>query len=170
MAQYKMKKDTDSIKILSKNEDIGISEDILISIDNKEDIEKIDTALKEGLSVRIKDNEIIIGDTDYFHGVPLDNAEKVKEMAELHRYINSRIQPHDIVDFITYMEIAFELADNGYFITDQNKEEKYLEILETGDEHLIDLLEDFLNMKDKINKIKFIKAEFDKKVESILEN
>lgn len=43
-----------------------------------------------------------------------------------------------------------DLANAGYFITNDNREEKYLEILETGDEKLIAKLEDYLNYKDEI--------------------
>jgi hypothetical protein len=55
-----------------------------------------------------------------------------------------------------------ELADKGYFITDSNRESKYLSILETGDEKLIALLEDYLNYKDEVARVASLHKIFEK--------
>lgn len=44
------------------------------------------------------------------------------------------------------------LCSKGYFICDENREDKYIEIIETGDEDLISLLEEFLESKDKMER------------------
>lgn len=44
------------------------------------------------------------------------------------------------------------LASKGYFITDENREEKYIEIIETGDMDLIEQLESFLESKDALER------------------
>jgi chromatin segregation and condensation protein Rec8/ScpA/Scc1 (kleisin family) len=53
-----------------------------------------------------------------------------------------------------------DLANAGYFITNENREEKYLEILETGDEKLISKLEDYLNYKDEIETVAHLERRF----------
>lgn len=53
-----------------------------------------------------------------------------------------------------------DLASAGYFITNDNREEKYLEILETGDEKLISKLEDYLNYKDEIEAVAQLERKF----------
>lgn len=55
-----------------------------------------------------------------------------------------------------------ELCDKGYFITDSNRESKYLSILETGDEKLISLLEDYLNYKDEVARVASLHKIFEK--------
>ena len=45
------------------------------------------------------------------------------------------------------------LASKGYFITDENREEKYLEIINTGDETLIAALEEYLDAYDNISPV-----------------
>jgi len=45
------------------------------------------------------------------------------------------------------------LASKGYFITDENREEKYLEIINTGDADLIESLEEYLDSYDNISPI-----------------
>lgn len=59
-----------------------------------------------------------------------------------------------------FMILNNDLANAGYFITDSNREEKYLEILETGDEKLIQKLEDYLNYKDEISAVASLERRF----------
>jgi hypothetical protein len=61
-----------------------------------------------------------------------------------------------------FMVLNNDLASSGFFITNDNREEKYLEILETGDEKLIAKLEDYLNYKDEIENVSFIERMFSK--------
>lgn len=59
------------------------------------------------------------------------------------------------VNQLTYYKFTIlnnELADKGFFITDQNREEKYIEILEKEDESLIDKLEQYLLCRDEISR------------------
>ena len=53
-----------------------------------------------------------------------------------------------------------DLASQGYFITDKNREETYLKILETGDERLVQLLEDYLNYRDEIEHVASLERKF----------
>jgi hypothetical protein len=59
-----------------------------------------------------------------------------------------------------FMVLNNDLANAGYFITNENREEKYLAILEKGDEKLIAKLEDYLNYKDEIENVAFIERQF----------
>ena len=59
-----------------------------------------------------------------------------------------------------FMILNNDLSSAGYFITDSNREEKYLEILETGDEKLIQKLEDYLNYKDEIGTVANLERRF----------
>ena len=62
-------------------------------------------------------------------------------------------------DFIC---INNELINEGYFITSKNREDKYIEILETEDEEFIDKLETYLNAKDSIERASFLQNEYTK--------
>lgn len=53
-----------------------------------------------------------------------------------------------------------DLTTRGYFITDANREEQYLAILETGDEELIDILEQYLNYRDEIDRVAQLERRF----------
>lgn len=53
-----------------------------------------------------------------------------------------------------------DLTTRGYFITDANREEQYLAILETGDEKLVDILEQYLNYRDEIDRVAQLERRF----------
>jgi hypothetical protein len=59
-----------------------------------------------------------------------------------------------------FMILNNDLINAGYAITNTNREEKYLEILETGDESMIAKLEDYLNYKDEIEAIANLERRF----------
>ena len=61
-----------------------------------------------------------------------------------------------------FMILNNDLINAGYVITNENREEKYLQILETGDEKLISKLEDYLNYKDEIEKVSQLERKFSK--------
>ena len=61
-----------------------------------------------------------------------------------------------------FMMLNNDLANAGYFITNDNREEKYLSILETGQEDLIAKLEDYLNYKDEIENVAHLERKFSK--------
>jgi hypothetical protein len=74
-----------------------------------------------------------------------------------------------LIDMIFYIDATMELFNAGYIITDKNREEKYIEIIETGDESLIELLEEYLNTKDEIQKIKWYKTQYNKNLKKLKE-
>jgi len=59
-----------------------------------------------------------------------------------------------------YININNILCDKGYFIHDDNREEVYLKILETGDETLIDKLELYLNARDVVSRSSFLEDKY----------
>ena len=53
-------------------------------------------------------------------------------------------------DFFEFSILNNKLIDAGYVITDENREEKYLEIINAGDQTIIDILEVYLEVRDSI--------------------
>jgi len=81
-----------------------------------------------------------------------EGSNKEKAAKELNEYFIARMDPFANVDLAIYMHSLLALADKGYVISDNDKEEKYLEILETEDESLIEMLEEYLICKDNISR------------------
>lgn len=67
-----------------------------------------------------------------------------------------------LMDLVKFMILSNEFMSKGIFITDDNREESYIKIIEMGDESLIEKLENYLNMKDSINLIQKKQEEFKK--------
>lgn len=65
-----------------------------------------------------------------------------------------------LTDFVTLMLLNNKFCDKGIFISDDNKEECYIKIIELGDESLIEDLEKFIALKDNIKHIEDLKCEY----------
>lgn len=65
-----------------------------------------------------------------------------------------------LIDFVTYINLNNRFSSKGIFITDNNKEEAYIKIIETGDETLITDLETFITIKDSLADLEAKKAEY----------
>lgn len=65
----------------------------------------------------------------------------------------------DLLNLYDFYEYNNYFASRGYFITEDNKEEKYIEILGKSDEQpeLLTMLEKFLVAKDKLNRYTYIR-------------
>jgi len=62
----------------------------------------------------------------------------------------NRLGYDTIVQSYIFLIENMRMLEKGYFIHDDNREEQYLEIINTGDEDLIGLLENYLEAKDDV--------------------
>jgi hypothetical protein len=65
-----------------------------------------------------------------------------------------------LLDFVSLMMLNNKFISKGIVITDDNKEECYIKIIESGDETLISDLEKYINLKDSIKDIEKKKEEY----------
>ena len=124
-----------------------------------EDIIKLNNAMLDENVVtirnteKLKDGEILeFDDFDVEVLQPLEKAKKVyrnkiNEEAGVNTAIISSL------DMFEYLDLFSRFASKGIFITETNQEEKYLEILATGEDDFINDLEQFLNIKDRLYRI-----------------
>lgn len=101
-------------------------------------------------------------------GQQLSPRKKVIETQIRHDF-ERLVGPESSVNMVIYVDSLMTLADAGFFITDKNREEKYIEIIETGDEKLITLLEEYITVKDDMNSLKWHKQEMNKKLKKLNE-
>ena len=87
-----------------------------------------------------------------------DELEKNKMMfiSNLYRKVDHSLFNVASIDYYDFLCVYSKLASLGYFITDDNREEKYIEIITTGDDDLINILEEYLNKKDKLDSISYV--------------
>ena len=129
----------------------------------------IKEALMSGKKVHVqksalRTNEVLPGEFTIIDGVENNELESLKESSIIK--VRMLVTPEfaKISGFSMYGFIVLnnDLSNVGYFITNENREEKYLEILETGDEQLIQKLEDYLNYKDEIEQLSGLERKFSK--------
>jgi hypothetical protein len=65
-----------------------------------------------------------------------------------------------MIDFASFMILNNKFAAKGIFITDENKEEEYIKVIESGEMSLIEDLETYINLRDKVQGIEAQKNEY----------
>jgi hypothetical protein len=117
----------------------------------------IQDAIMKGHEVRVikplQVNEVLPGEVKI---VEVEEDDIVAFRNSAIRRVRMVVNPEFVsvsgLSFYGFICLNNELADKGFFITDENRESKYLAILETGDEKLIAKLEDYLNYRDEIGR------------------
>jgi len=75
-------------------------------------------------------------------------AAKYAANNRIKNYIISRVGYLHVYDIFEFQLISSLLWSEGFFITDANREAKYIEIIETNRMDLIEALEKYLNIRD----------------------
>jgi len=65
-----------------------------------------------------------------------------------------------LLDFVSIMLLNNKFLSKGLIITDDNREEAYIKIIEMGDDSLIADLEKYINLKDNIKELEKKKDEY----------
>jgi len=158
------------VESICENEKIEIFElGIIYEIFSWEIFEKIIKSLQDGLKVFIPKNligelkleNLIIEETDKVN--TLDRAKRIAQIKMRDVISNTRLTVDKIsfMDLYEFFMIGMWFAEKGFFITEDNKEEKYIEILEyaTSEEvsnsnEYIAKLDKFLSVMNSINENK----------------
>lgn len=113
-------------------------------------------ALNEGKVVLVPrgvDGIIEITDLLITDNEDLLQMQKDKCCFRARMHMNNEMAMLKALDFFEFTICNNKLASHGIFIHDGNREEKYIEIINSGDENLIECLETYLNSWDIISDI-----------------
>ena len=72
-----------------------------------------------------------------------------------------------MMDVATYIMLHNKMAAKGYFVTQENREEMYIKMLEAGDTELFELLEKYISYLDIVEALSAKVDEYNKLVEQI---
>ena len=78
------------------------------------------------------------------------DATKVNALTKARMELLSRLDMTVLFQFFEFIMMEHNLREKGYTITDENREDMYLRIINTGDVELIGQLEKYLNAKDQL--------------------
>ena len=118
---------------------------------------KIVQITKELVTDEVLPNEVTylkLGDTNELQ------EHKNAALAKVRMLITPELASIAGLTMYGFIVLNNDLVNAGYAITNDNREEKYLSILETGDETLINKLEDYLNYKDEIERVSHLERKF----------
>jgi len=116
--------------------------------------------IKKYKNIYIKEEDVQIKgiNTDsfiYSEAYDLDTdkltLEKTKLIKDIDFDMNMNLKGINFMEYINYIYLFNYFASKGIFITKENKEDKYIEILELNDEEAIEKLEEYLMIQDSIN-------------------
>jgi hypothetical protein len=77
--------------------------------------------------------------------------KKIEFLNKLDKDFSMNINKTNFLKYIHYINLFNYFASIGIFITKENKEDRYIEILELDDETAIEKLELYLNLQDEID-------------------
>jgi hypothetical protein len=127
---------------------------------------QIEAALMDKKIVRIRKNmmtdEVLPGEFEIVDLAETDFLQEVRNatISKIRMLVTPDLAKISGFALYGFIILNNDLSNAGYFITNDNREEKYLEILETGDEKLIQKLEDYLNYKDEIEAVAQLERKF----------
>jgi len=110
---------------------------------------------------------------DKFKLVPIDSLDNFKNnvMVSYKKYFIDRIFDSEFyIVFINYVRLNNILSSKGFFITDENREDIYLEIINTEDEKLINILDEYLMNLDVISEYNYYMTKFNNFKYSIMDS
>ena len=76
---------------------------------------------------------------------------KSRAKTEALKMLKTRLDDTTMFDFYEFSILNNAFVEKGFIITNANREEKYLEIINTGDTKLIDNLEKYLLSRDRVS-------------------
>lgn len=113
---------------------------------------KLNSAMVDGnkvrLKVKAKENKVL-DETDFvITKVPKKEVQRKKLMQMLNAESQNSVGLVSAIDFFEYLELFVQFLEKGIYITNKNREEKYLEVINTGDVDTITALERYLEIRD----------------------
>ena len=149
--------------LLNQEDDFFADTSLYLEITNRDVFSAVRDMIDRGATVLIPKNIegiLEIGDIDAIEYTPL-KSEKIKAFSSASHAISNRYRAGFVVmDFYQMMLINNKLMESGYFITDENRESKYLEIINSGDVDLIADLEKYLEIWDRISSTNYFYKKF----------
>jgi hypothetical protein len=134
--------DADAVMI-PEGDYVELHQDVVTDLNN---------AIVAGKKVRLKakaNEKKILGDGDF---VIVNVASKEIKRKKLMEMLSAESQQSvglvSAIDFFEYLELFVQFLEKGIYITNKNREEKYLEVINTGDVDTIAALERYLEIRD----------------------
>lgn len=125
----------------------------------------MEDAIAAGKIVRLPKSlqvgEVLPGEVNIITSTMNDlDATKQAALVKCRNVVNLNLSKLAGLTLYGFTVLNNDLISAGYVITNENREEQYLKILETADEKLISKLEEYLNYRDEIESVAAVERKF----------
>ena len=135
-------------------DDYVVDPEMVYEVDNKalfvfikNNLKKSQIQFPKDLDGKLIQEDLIIRDYD-----PV-TSHRERVLNKAREYISTRLNAVSLFELYEFMVCNLELVEKGFIITNKNRRDKYLEIIDDGDIDTIDLLERLLNSKEKLESV-----------------
>lgn len=132
----------------------------------------IGEAIEKGNQVRIskalQTDEVLPGEIQIIEN-KIDELDYTKQamITKIKSYVTPELSKVAGYTLYNFIELNNKLAADGYFIHNGNREQKYIEIIETQNDELIETLENYLSLKDEIDRVGSLQTRINKIISDV---
>ena len=113
----------------------------------------------ENIINKVKENNDNIDDEDLKNELFFNN-KKEEYLKELQGYIFPNVNLFQVLNLYSFIDDWSTLFGSGFTITDENKEDMFINIIEKDDDKLLSILERFLQEREELDKMKQVLRQF----------
>lgn len=106
--------------------------------------------IKKKYDKELMPNDVVVININNSDNLLVKKHLAIKKATNYLLSLSENIPKIDSIHFISYFEKKFELASKGFFITQENSQEQYINILLENNKDTVESLENFLNTQRMI--------------------
>lgn len=153
------------VQFVARHEEKFIKNDSLYVNVSNVAFKHIQEALSENKIVLLPKNMVGSDEISFADLLYEDMGELLKRqnsaIIKERRLFDNELSLLSVLSVATWSMVNNEFCDKGIFITDENRDEVYLDIVSSGDEVMIDKLSRYLECMDDIKKVDFCRRRFE---------
>ena len=124
---------------------VEVPKDLFVFIKNK--LHAAQIQYSKDIAGKLIKEDLVIVDYD-----PV-TSHRERILNKAREYISTRLNAVSLFELYEFLVCNLDLIEKGFVITNKNRRQKYLDIIDAGEIETIDLLERLLNSKDKLESI-----------------
>jgi hypothetical protein len=122
----------------------------------KEELSKgTEILIPKGLEREVLPGDLILNETDELTVIKGSALSRIRAKVDYH------LANLSALEFYRFFIINNKLIENGYYITNENRERMYLKIIDTDNKTLISYLEEYLKIMDRISAVEWVYRQYE---------
>lgn len=145
---------------LVQRDDFWVDPNKFIETEKEDEFNEIKKLLEKGAKITLPKNTESL-EEKIVENMPEMESKKIKAYELAANQLKQRLENSlALLDYYEMMILQNELMDRGYHITNNNREQIYLDILNTENEIDLNILERYLEARDNLEQHRYFYAQF----------